>query len=733
MGMNMNISSKFFTNELLQILGESPETFGQPENNPTAFAGNNDADFGGDPVSQIAQRNLIDRNDSIQFNLVNTLETAQAQNNGFDYNQIAGVSGNRFVTREFLNGVEGLAGRLGTRPEYLLAVMSFETGGSFNPAIRNGIGATGLIQFLPSTARGLGTTTDALARMSSTEQLQFVEKYFDQPHFRGKLGSLEGLYTAVLSGQARSNPNDVLFTRGTRAYDQNPLDWNKDGQITAGEAVTPVAARLYGGVRNVQQRLIDVGVVPANQRAGFADGAWGKNTAAAVSRFQQANGLPATGLLDDPTGRKLFALAVDPLPPPPNPNPTLPIPTATMRKGSRGSQVKQLQDALVKLGFMSQADLNTGPGIFGQRTENALKGFQRANGIKIDGVYGSQSRAALARVLQPTTNPPPTTGNLNIPSTTLKEGNRSNDVRNLQDALVRFGYMTQTQMDTGSGIFGSKTDSAVRNFQRDAHLAVDGTFGRQSQTAMRDIISGLRQTGGVKNTNVTKGIQDRMVALGYMTRGEVNTGYGTFGSKTDAAVRRFQSLNNLPQNGIVGIDTFKSLFSGTAIPNNTLPPNNTPGYFTATNGEHYTVSSGVLMTNDLLPRLNDVAGRYFERTGQNLHITSGYRPPSRQASAMYDLIARNSTTYVRNLYQNKSAVDQIISAYRNNSGSQTDAIAAMTRTIESQVGNGVYISSHLRSRAVDFRTTANFNTLSEVIRSVGGSILNEGDHYHVQL
>ena len=40
-------------------------------------------------------------------------------------------------------------------------------------------GATGLIQFLPSTARGLGTTTDALAGMSSVEQLNYVEKYFD--------------------------------------------------------------------------------------------------------------------------------------------------------------------------------------------------------------------------------------------------------------------------------------------------------------------------------------------------------------------------------------------------------------------------------------------------------------------------------------------------------------------------------------------------------------------------
>lgn len=53
-----------------------------------------------------------------------------------------------------------------------MVVMSFETGGSFSPSERNGIGATGLIQFLPGTPRGLGTTTDQLANMSSVDQLK---------------------------------------------------------------------------------------------------------------------------------------------------------------------------------------------------------------------------------------------------------------------------------------------------------------------------------------------------------------------------------------------------------------------------------------------------------------------------------------------------------------------------------------------------------------------------------
>ena len=145
----MQVNSNSFTDEVSKILGfdtppeVSPNNSNQsPLDDFLAFEG------GGDPKQNIAERNLIDRNHIVQTGLVRSLETNAANRNSFDYNSIQGVNGNRFVTAEFIRGVEAMAGRLGTRPEYILAVMSFETGGSFNPAIRNGIGATGLIQFL---------------------------------------------------------------------------------------------------------------------------------------------------------------------------------------------------------------------------------------------------------------------------------------------------------------------------------------------------------------------------------------------------------------------------------------------------------------------------------------------------------------------------------------------------------------------------------------------------------
>lgn len=229
----------------------------------------------------------------------------------FNYNLITGVEDNTHVTGEFIAEVEALADRLETQPEYLLAVMSFESAGTFRPDITNSIGATGLIQFLPSTAAGLGTSTDKLRGMSSVEQLEFVEKYFQQPHFENKLGSVEGLYSAVLSGQATPDPDDTLtnFMRGRPAYESNAaLDFNNDGRITSGEASSAVVSRLYGGVRNVQQLLLAAGVVPAGQQTNFADGSFGPHTQAAIRSFQEQNSLPATGYLSDATGRLLLSI-----------------------------------------------------------------------------------------------------------------------------------------------------------------------------------------------------------------------------------------------------------------------------------------------------------------------------------------------------------------------------------------------------------------------------------------
>jgi hypothetical protein len=167
---------------------------------------------------------------------------------GFDYSQIRGVRNNPNVTPEFLRAVEGVASRTGAKPEELMGVMSLESNGTFRSGVANpDTHATGLIQFMPKTAQGLGTTTAELAKMTPTEQLTYVEKYLSQPQYRGKVGTLEGLYSAVLPGHIMGG-DEVMFRPGTAAYAANRwLDTDGRGGISVQEAVQQVRLRMGQG------------------------------------------------------------------------------------------------------------------------------------------------------------------------------------------------------------------------------------------------------------------------------------------------------------------------------------------------------------------------------------------------------------------------------------------------------------------------------------------------------
>jgi hypothetical protein len=178
----------------------------------------------------------------------------------------------------FTTGVTELAKKYNVPEDYLYAVMGFETGGSFSPSIRNqaGSGATGLIQFMPETARGLGTTTDQLAGMTRAQQLKYVDKYFSGTLNRG--ASLSDVYMSVLMPAAVGKPeNTVLFGPGgiiPSAYSQNKgLDLDGDGKVTKAEATSKVVEYLPKGidinsvVSQTQQTSTQPRVEPAPARA----------------------------------------------------------------------------------------------------------------------------------------------------------------------------------------------------------------------------------------------------------------------------------------------------------------------------------------------------------------------------------------------------------------------------------------------------------------------------------
>ena len=148
---------------------------------------------------------------------------------------------------DFIIKVREVSNRLGIDPNWLMAIMYTESARTFSPSIQNSIGATGLIQFMPSTARGLGTTTTELKNMSAVEQLDWVEKYLNV--YKNKLKSYVDTYFAIFFPLAIGKPdNFVLQGAGLSSSiiaKQNPLfNTNKDGKIEVWEVKKVMLEKL---------------------------------------------------------------------------------------------------------------------------------------------------------------------------------------------------------------------------------------------------------------------------------------------------------------------------------------------------------------------------------------------------------------------------------------------------------------------------------------------------------
>lgn len=153
------------------------------------------------------------------------------------------------VSPVFKERVLWIAETLKVDPDYIMSCIAWESGETFSPSKKNmaGSGATGLIQFMPATAKAMGTTTDVLAQMTAEDQLNYVYKYFKP--FDGRLNNLGDVYMAILWPKAVGKDDDyVLFDKGV-AYRQNAgLDVNKNGNVTRGECLVKIKDKLAKGL-----------------------------------------------------------------------------------------------------------------------------------------------------------------------------------------------------------------------------------------------------------------------------------------------------------------------------------------------------------------------------------------------------------------------------------------------------------------------------------------------------
>ena len=137
----------------------------------------------------------------------------------------------------FIARVQAIANELNLNPSWIMAVMWKESNLN-HQAVNSYTGATGLIQFMPATAAGMGTSTAALRAMTNVQQLEFVRAYLKG--YSNRISSFTDTYFAVFFPAAiGKTPDTVLQTsRLSPAIiaNQNPaMDANNDDKITVQE------------------------------------------------------------------------------------------------------------------------------------------------------------------------------------------------------------------------------------------------------------------------------------------------------------------------------------------------------------------------------------------------------------------------------------------------------------------------------------------------------------------
>lgn len=155
--------------------------------------------------------------------------------------------------------------------------------------------------------------------------------------------------------------------------------------------------------------------------------------------------------------------------------------TRLLKIGVRGTDVRQLQQALKAGGY----DPGGVDGIFGAKTAAAVRAFQQARGLAVDGVVGPQSRQTIGSMLEVSQY----SGALSPTGPILRPGDRGEDVRQIQAVLKSAGY----EPGAIDGVYGPMTVAAVEAFQRAAGIGVDGKVGPVTR---RSLASQLGVTGG---------------------------------------------------------------------------------------------------------------------------------------------------------------------------------------------------------------------------------------------
>ena len=218
-----------------------------------------------------------------------------------------------------------------------------------------------------------------------------------------------------------------------------------------------------------------------------------------------------------------------------------------LEKGSTGSDVKDLQTKLKKLGYYdAYVD-----GDYGDTTVAAVKAFQKKYNLTADGIAGKETLKKLDSVYE--------NANSDKDDDSLRMGDSGSAVKDLQTKLKKLGYYDGTVDST----FGSGTYAAVKAFQKKYNLTADGVAGSET---LKKLDSAYKNADSDKDDDslrkgatgsAVKDLQTKLKKLGFYNA-YVD---GSYGDTTVAAVKAFQKKYNLTADGVAGSETLKKLDS----------------------------------------------------------------------------------------------------------------------------------------------------------------------------
>ena len=219
----------------------------------------------------------------------------------------------------------------------------------------------------------------------------------------------------------------------------------------------------------LQQRLKDLGYYTIR-----VDGIFGSGTQRAVRWFQSVNGLSVTGKADNATQQLLYSAQAKAA------SGYSPESYDTLSRSNRyKAAVVPLQRRLKALGYLS----GSADGYFGSNTYRAVRNFQSRNGLSVTGVADSGTQQLLySSSARPASGSSSSGSGSSTGYRLLYWGCRGDAVKRLQQALIDAGYKSYVR--SADGIYGQWTYDAVRAYQKDVGLSVDGIAGKNTQNKL---------------------------------------------------------------------------------------------------------------------------------------------------------------------------------------------------------------------------------------------------------